>query len=134
MIGLTHAKDSRHPESEKNAVLNAARSRGQRLVYAIAPSKTTWFPDGIGSSFPCPLTSVARNYAKAIPALTKVGVDFDDGRAAVETARQPGVDFFPRNATHWNLLGAGIFVNAMINRLLADGIHDVAPFYFLIFH
>ena len=28
-------------------------SRGQRLIYAIVPSKTAWFPDRIGSAFRC---------------------------------------------------------------------------------
>jgi SGNH hydrolase-like domain, acetyltransferase AlgX len=100
-------------------------SRGQRLIYAIAPSKTAWFPDRIGSAFRCPPEHRDRIYPAAIKALTAAGVMFVDGRAALEAARGSGIELFPRNGTHWNQLGAALFVDAFIKALQRDGVQGV---------
>jgi SGNH hydrolase-like domain, acetyltransferase AlgX len=100
-------------------------SRGQRLIYAIAPSKTAWFPDRIGSAFRCPQEHRDRIYPAAIEALTAAGVTFVDGRAALEAARGNGIELFPRNGIHWNQLGAALFVDAFIEALRRDGVQGI---------
>jgi SGNH hydrolase-like domain, acetyltransferase AlgX len=100
-------------------------SRGQRLIYAIAPSKTAWFPDRIGSAFRCPQEHRDRIYPAAIQALTTAGVTFVDGRAALEAARGNGIVLFPRNGIHWNQLGAALFVDAFIQALRRDGVQGL---------
>ena len=65
------------------------------------------------------------NYPAAIQALTAAGVTFVDGRAALEAARGHGIELFPRNGTHWNQLGAALFVDAFIEALRRDGVQGV---------
>ena len=123
------SENDRTPTSAFARRLRAAQdwfvSRGQHLIYALAVAKTTWFPERIGSAFRCPPEQRDRNYPAAISALTAAGVTFVDGRAVLEAARSRGLDLFPRNGTHWNALGAALFVDALIDAMRRDGMPDV---------
>ena len=126
--GLRHETDRAQPDAfalRLRAAQEWFASRGQLLVYAIVPSKTAWFPDRIGSAFRCAQDSRDHNYTTAIRALSAAGVSFVDGRAALMAARGHGIDLFPRNGTHWNQLGAAIFVDAFIDALERDGVRGV---------
>jgi SGNH hydrolase-like domain, acetyltransferase AlgX len=128
--GLRHEND-RVPPEEFARRLRAAQlwftSRGQHLIYALAPSKPTWFPDRISSAFRCPADQRDRNYRAAIRALTAAGVTFVDGRAVLEAPRSRAVELFPRNGTHWNAFGAALFVEALTEAIRRDGM-NVPPF------
>ena len=82
-------------------------------------------PERIGSAIRCPPEQRDRNYPAAISALTAAGVTFVDGRAALEAARSRGLDLFPSNGTHWNALGAALFVDAVTDAMRRDGMPEV---------
>ena len=122
-------EDDRTPTTAFAQRVRAAQdwfaSRGQHLIYALTPAKTTWFPERIGSAFRCPAEQRDRNYPAAIRALTAAGVTFVDGRAVLEAARSRGLELFSRNGTHWNALGAALFVDALTDAMRRDGMRDV---------
>jgi hypothetical protein len=97
--------------------------RGQRLIYFSAPVKTSWFPDRIPPDFPCPATKRDQVRPFVLAAFRKAGVDFVDGREALEAQRdRSGIELFPRNGIHWNMLGAAIGADALLERLHSLGL------------
>jgi len=131
--GLRQEADRAPPDVFARRVRTAQdwfASRGQHLIYAIAPAKTMWFPDRFGAGFRCPEDRRDLNYPSAIRALTAAGVTFVDGRAALEAARGGGVELFPRNGAHWNELGAARFVDALTTALRRDGVEGVPSLHY----
>lgn len=97
--------------------------RHRRLVYYLAPVKTSWFPDRIPASFPCPAGKRDQVRSSVLTAFQKAGVDFVDGRAVLEAQRgQIPVELFPRNGIHWNWLGTAIGTNALLLKLRELGL------------
>ena len=133
--GLRVATDRAAPAPFANRLRAAQlwfRGRGQRLVYTIAPAKTSWFPDRIGHAFPCTAEQRDKNYPRNLAALREAGVDFVDGRAVLEAARPRAGDMFPRNGTHWNQLGSALFVQAVVTHLRETGLTAVPEFRFTV--
>jgi hypothetical protein len=101
--------------------------RGQTFVYMLAPVKTSWFPDRIPSSFPCPTEKRDRIYRQVVAVLSAEGVNVVDARAALEAVRvdQLAVELFPRNGTHWNWLGAAMAANAIVDKVRSLDLPDL---------
>jgi alginate O-acetyltransferase complex protein AlgJ len=103
------------------------RKRGHRFVYYSAPVKTSWFPDHIPADFPCPAAKRDQVRPAVATAFRLGGVDYVDGRAALEAERgRVPFELFPRNGIHWNWLGAAIGVDALLQKLYELGVR-VSP-------
>ncbi len=101
-------------------------ARGRHLVYYVAPVKTSWFPERIPASFPCPDKKQNIVRPSVLAAFHQAGVDFVDGPAALEARRGHfPVELFPRNGIHWNWLGTAIGVDALLEKLRELGIGAV---------
>jgi alginate O-acetyltransferase complex protein AlgJ len=105
------------------------RRRGKVLVYFTAPTKTSWYPNAIPSGFPCPVEKRDTVHASVLAALQQAHVDFVDGRAALEAARDHfPVALFPVNGIHWNWLGTAIGVDALLTKLRELGLTSLPSF------
>jgi hypothetical protein len=101
-------------------------SRGQRFVYLLAPVKTTWFPDRLLSSIPCPEDQRDQDYRPIVATLGASGINLVDSRAVLEDQRDHApVALFPLNGTHWNWLGAALAANALVDKVRALGLPDL---------
>ena len=97
--------------------------RGRSLIYYSAPVKTSWFPDRIPARFPCPQDKLDLVREPFLAAFHKAGVDFVDGRAALEAMRgRAPTELFPVNGIHWNWLGAAIGTDALLHMLHDRGL------------
>lgn len=102
--------------------------RGQRFVYVLAPTKTTWFPSAIPRAFHCASQAHDHTYGPAQVALTRAGINWIDGRAILLAARRrAGFELFPRNGIHWNRLGQALADRALIEKLRSLGMTTLTP-------
>jgi alginate O-acetyltransferase complex protein AlgJ len=110
------------------AAENWFEKRGRHLVYYVAPVKTTWFPERIPPSFPCPAERQNAVRPSVLAAFSEAGVDYVDGPAALESWRgRVPTELFPRNGIHWNWLGAAIGAEALLEKLRKLGLHTLPP-------
>jgi hypothetical protein len=93
--------------------------RGKILVYYLAPTKTSWFPDSIPDAYPCSPERGGNAVRSAVlSAFHEAGVDYVDGPLALQDRRgRPPIDLFPRNGIHWNWLGSAIGTQALLTKL-----------------
>jgi hypothetical protein len=102
-------------------------ARGQKFVYVLAPIKPTWFPDKVPPGYPCEPGKRDSVYPAAREALTRAGIHWVDGRAALEAQRgKLGYEFFPRNGIHWNQLGVALGAGAFTAELNRQGVSTPA--------
>lgn len=93
-------------------------ARGQTFVYVLAPVKTTWLPDLVPASYPCPTAKRDVLYPAARSAFDAAGVHWVDGRAVLEAHRgKVEYELFPRNGIHWNQLGVALAGDAVTDAL-----------------
>ncbi|WP_082750663.1 alginate O-acetyltransferase AlgX-related protein [Burkholderia sp. MSMB0856] len=95
---------------------------GRTFVYLITPSKVSYFPEMLPDGYPCDLRNSRSDYRRLVGDLAEHGVNFVDTSAAMIASKgNYNVDMFSNGGTHWNLLGAAIGTNLLLNKIRAVG-------------
>lgn len=96
--------------------------RGQTFIYLITPSKAEYIPQAIPQRFHCRNVGMSEHLKQLETLLRERNIAYVNGAALMMDATSHyKTSMFPRGGTHWNLLGAGIAANALLDAINRDG-------------
>jgi len=98
------------------SIQKQVQAAGKAFVLLVSPSKAAIYPETLPP--PCKPSAEPRAYDLLMPLLKQQGIHVVDGHALMKKARedQPW-PVFGRDGVHWNDVGAGIAVDAMLASL-----------------
>lgn len=96
--------------------------QGKTFIYVTTPSKAEYMPLAIPDRFHCKSTGISQHVQQLEALLKERKVHYVNGSSLMQTAtKEHKTPMFPRGGIHWNMLGASIGANAIINTINAEG-------------
>lgn len=105
-------------------------ARGARFLYVITPSKAAHLPEDFDLPTSCAGTtdSRARFVLRYVELLREAGIDVLDLATLIHSQKgRWDVGMFPGGGLHWNMLGAALAANAIVDRINLPSVRRI-PF------
>lgn len=110
---------------------NFFQKHGKTFVYVITPSKAEYMPEAIPKRYHCHHRGIDPHTKEMVKLLKQRKIPYVNGaEMMVKATRHYGISMFPKGGTHWNLLGATLGANAIIDTINQEGHVHLNPIHF----
>ncbi len=126
-----HKENLREWANKLKIISDFFEKQGKTFVFVITPSKAEYMPEAIPHRWHCQDAGLSAHIKEMEKLLTERKIRFVNGSTLMKQATQQyQLAMFPRGGIHWNMLGASIETNAIIDVINRDGHIHLQPLHF----